>query len=765
MWFRGCALCLVVGVLVLVMPAAADDGGMVRYDNWKVVRVKVVSEEDQEFIRSIGGRLLSEAEGIGPVDYLFPPEAMPSLQSSGLSYQVLNDNIQRAIDYEREVIARAGEAHPRDPAWFTAYKNYDQVNAKLNQMAADRPDLASVFVVGTSIEGRAIYGIRISGPGTNKPAIQFNGCHHAREWISVMVPMWIADKLVYEYDTNPRIRALVDALEIYIIPIVNPDGYVYSWNTDRMWRKNRRNNGGGCWGVDLNRNYSVGWGGGGSSSNPCSETYRGTAAFSEPESAAMRDFTQARPQIVATQSYHSYSQLIMSPYGYTSALPADHEIFMELNAGQRNEIFAVHGVNYNYGPIYSTIYQASGNDVDWYYDIEGIFAFTTELRDTGTYGFLLPPEQIIPCSEENFAAALYLAEWCVSPVKFSFPNGLPTRLTPNTPQAVRVKIFAVGASLDPSSPRLYTRVGTGGSFTTWTLTPLGSDLYEAVLPGTPCGRRLYYYFSAATTTGVVGVSPAGAPETTYSVLAPPILTVLNVNMDTNPGWSVQGQWAWGQPTGGGSHNHDPTSGFTGLYVYGYNLNGDYPNNMTSTLYLTTTPIDCTGLTGVHLSFYRWLGVESNNNYDKATIDVSGNNGSTWTTIWRAVDTGGAVADTEWVYQEFDISAIADNRPQVRIRWGMGPTDGSVTYPGWNVDDVVVWGDDPNGCPPELGDLNCDGLINAFDIDPFVLALTDPAGYQAAFPNCDIDAGDINGDGVINAFDIDPFVELLTGGQL
>ena len=103
-------------------------------------------------------------------------------------------------------------------------------------MAADRPDLATVFEVGRSFEDRPIYGIRISGPGAGKPAIMFNGCHHAREWISVMVPMWIADKLVYEYDSDARIQAVVDQIEFFIIPVVNVDGFVYS-QVERLWRR------------------------------------------------------------------------------------------------------------------------------------------------------------------------------------------------------------------------------------------------------------------------------------------------------------------------------------------------------------------------------------------------------------------------------------------------------------------------------------------------------------------------------------------------
>jgi murein tripeptide amidase MpaA len=749
---------ILVGLFTVLPARAGDDATPVRYDNYKAVRVFIGAPEQIEQVHAVGARLMSEAEGIGPVEYLVAPEDMPALQQLGLPLQVLNDNVQAAIDAERQSMAATGEVSPLDPAWFENYKTYEQVNDKLNQMAADRPDLASVFDVGFSFENRHIYGIRITGPGAAKPAVMFNGCHHAREWISVMVPVWIADQLVYDYDTDPRIHAAVDSLEFFVIPVVNVDGFVYT-QTDRMWRKNRRPppSGYSCYGVDLNRNYATGWSTpGGSSTYPCDETYRGTAPFSEPEAAAMRDFTIAHPQIVATQSYHSYHELVMSPYGYTSSLPPDNAIFLELDQGQHDAILAVHGLSYGYGPIYSTIYPCSGCDVDWYYADQGIFSFTTELRDTGQYGFLLPADQIIPTCEENFAAALYLSEWFTSPVKISFPDGLPARLTPAEPEDVTVSIIAVGAELDTTSPRLYSRVGASGPFVESTLAPLGDDLYQATLPATPCGATREYYFSASTTMGAEGVSPLGAPDTTYAATAAPITIVLDATMDSNPGWTVSGgQWAWGDPTGSAG---DPDVGHTGNNVYGYNLNGAYTNNMPE-YHLTTPAFDCTGLTGTTLSFWRWLGVESSR-WDHAYVRVS-NDGSTWTDVWQ--NPPSTLIDTSWVYQEFDISAIADNHPNVYLRWTMGTTDTSLTYCGWNIDDVQVCGSDPDGCPPGLGDVNCDGVLNAFDIDPFVLALTDEAGYAAEFPSCDRMLADVNGDGQVNAFDIDPFVILLTSG--
>ena len=158
------------------------------------------------------------------------------------------------------------------------------------------------------------------------------------------------------------------------------------------------------------------------------------------------------------------------------------------------------------------------------------------------------------------------------------------------------------------------------------------------------------------------------------------------NMDSDPGWTISGLWAWGQPTGGGGDHGfpDPTSGYSGNNVYGYNLAGDYQNNL-SEMHLTSTAIDCTNLSDVTLRFWRWLGVERSA-YDHAYLRVS-SNGTSWTNVWtNSTET----TDNSWNYQEFDISSIADNQPTVYLRWTMGSTDSSWQYCGWNIDDVQIW---------------------------------------------------------------------------
>ena len=158
-------------------------------------------------------------------------------------------------------------------------------------------------------------------------------------------------------------------------------------------------------------------------------------------------------------------------------------------------------------------------------------------------------------------------------------------------------------------------------------------------------------------------------------------------LDTDPGWATQGQWAFGQPTGSGGEygGPDPTSGYTGNNVYGYNLNGDYANNLSET-HLTASPIDCSSLSAVTLKFRRWLGVETPT-YDHAYVRVSNDN-INWTTVWQ---NGGYIEDSSWQFVEYDISAVADGQETVYVRWTIGTTDSSWRYCGWNIDDVEIWG--------------------------------------------------------------------------
>jgi carboxypeptidase T len=265
--------------------------------------------------------------------------------------------------------------------------------------------------IGRSVENRSIWALRLGERRGSTHKVLFLGCHHAREWVAVEVPYRLAEYLVNHANQNPVQQWLAQG-EIWIAPMVNPDGHEYSRTEDRLWRKNRRRNPDGSVGVDPNRNYGYMWGTldiNTSSHVPSDDTYVGPHAFSEPETRAVRDLI-ARELFRGIITYHSFSQLILYPWGYTSmpiTAPADHDQMVELANQMQQLIRDVHDVTYT--PQQSSqLYPTAGDTTDWTYGIYQIPSFTIELRPHtwAAGGFILPPEQIQPTWEENRVAAL-----------------------------------------------------------------------------------------------------------------------------------------------------------------------------------------------------------------------------------------------------------------------------------------------------------------------------------------------------------------------
>jgi len=295
------------------------------------------------------------------------------------------------------------------------YHTYTEIDSELHTLASTYAQIAQISSLGKSVEGRELWALKISGGapgGGNKPVLILLGGHHAREWISVDVPFLIAKHLLEHYNNDTLVTRLVNSEEIWVVPMVNPDGHQYTVTTERLWRKNRRNNGDGTYGVDLNRNYGYQWGGPGSSGDTFSEIYRGPAAFSEPETRAVRDFLQAhRPTSLI--SYHSFSQLVLYPWGYTNNAAPDRALMNALAVTLANRIHSVHSESYTPEQA-SDLYLASGDTNDWLYGSFAVPSFTIELRPRGSSpGFELPENQIQPTFEENLTAALFLMDWAV----------------------------------------------------------------------------------------------------------------------------------------------------------------------------------------------------------------------------------------------------------------------------------------------------------------------------------------------------------------
>ena len=307
---------------------------------------------------------------------------------------VLVDDIDAVAAAEHARIA----ARP-NPDFFGEFRTNDEVTMRLRELSVLAPGRAALEQIGTSVEGRPIWALRV---GRGPTSMVISGTQHAREWIATMTSTCVADRLVREYGGDRAITELVDRSSIWIVPVVNPDGYEFAWTKQRYWRKNRRDG----VGVDLNRNWSVAFGGAGSSGSKGSEVYRGPRAFSEPESAALRDLAR-RERVVTHIDFHSYSQLILYPWAYQKAPAKDRARFLEVGAEVEAAILAQHGLRYTLESG-ADLYPAAGTATDWMYGEAGALSFTIELRPKGGSGFVLPPSEIKPTCDEGLAAVLAL---------------------------------------------------------------------------------------------------------------------------------------------------------------------------------------------------------------------------------------------------------------------------------------------------------------------------------------------------------------------
>ncbi|NWW91428.1 CBPA1 Carboxypeptidase, partial [Rhynochetos jubatus] len=355
------------------------------------------------------------------------------LESFSISYSVMIEDVQELLDEEKNSMMKSRRIERSTRTFdFASYHTLEEIYDWMDVLVGDHPSLVSKIQIGQSYENRPLYvlkvgtGITLTLPsreragaeipplsvqfstgGSNRPAIWLDAGIHSREWITQATGIWTANKIAKEYSRDPSVTSILDSMDIFFEIVTNPDGLAFTHSSNRMWRKTRSiNSGSHCVGVDPNRNWDAGFGGSGSSSNPCSETYRGPYAHSEREVKAIVDFIRSHGNVKSVISIHSYSQMLLFPYGYKTAPAPDHQELNELAKKAVSDLAATYGTKYTYGSIVDTIYMADGTTIDWAYDNGVKYSFTFELRDTGRYGFLLPSTQIIPTATETWPAVM-----------------------------------------------------------------------------------------------------------------------------------------------------------------------------------------------------------------------------------------------------------------------------------------------------------------------------------------------------------------------
>eukprot|EP00755_Sulcionema_specki_P029777 Sspe_Gene.92879::Locus_65638_Transcript_1_1_Confidence_1.000_Length_1405::g.92879::m.92879/K01291/CPB1; carboxypeptidase B len=325
------------------------------------------------------------------------------LRNLGLVPNVMHRNVEAIMAANQTVGASS---------YHESYHTYEETVTQLAEFARLHTGTTYIPSIGSTVEGRSIAAFKM---GTGKNLVYFQCGIHAREWISPATCMYLIDQLLTSRDP------ILSKLTIYFVPVLNADGYAYTWSTNRMWRKNRQRNPDGSYGVDLNRNWDDGhWGLCGASTNPRSDTYMGPGPFSEPETQAVRTlFAELKSEgyhIQAGIDFHAYGQLILRPYGWTlpnrqcpdgrgpPCVPANEDELERLGATMQSEILKTSGMRYT-NEHAAELYCAAGGTDDWI-AVSTVQAngYCLELRDTGRYGFVLPANQIIPTGEEVLAA-------------------------------------------------------------------------------------------------------------------------------------------------------------------------------------------------------------------------------------------------------------------------------------------------------------------------------------------------------------------------
>jgi len=353
-----------------------------------------------------------------------------SIEEVGKDYVIVIATPQETKKITQQGFQISPVMHQTDfPSSDSGYHNYAEMNADIDQVVAAHPNIVKKFSIGKSYEGRELWAVKISdnvGTDENEPEVLYVGLHHAREHLTVEMTLYTLHLLADNYGKDSRITNIVNNREVYIVFNLNPDGGEYDIrnNSYDFWRKNRQPNSGSSYvGTDLNRNYGYKWGCcGGSSGNPSSETYRGSAPFSAPETARLRDFINSRvvggkQQIRTAITFHTYSELILYPYGYTyTDVPSDmtqddHDVFVAMGKVMAQS----NGYTLQQA---SDLYITDGDMTDWAYGTHKIFAYTFEMYPrTSNPGFYPPDEQIATQTIRNKEAVLYIAEMADCPYR------------------------------------------------------------------------------------------------------------------------------------------------------------------------------------------------------------------------------------------------------------------------------------------------------------------------------------------------------------
>ena len=635
----------------------------------------------------------------------FSETEIQKIKSSGIKYEIKIDDVsqfyqiqnhseQRIANNKQQATNCQLPTTYQQPTNFAlgaqgGYFTYNEFLANIDSMSAKYPNLiSSKAPIDTfhSIQGREIYWLKISdNPNVNEaePEVMYTSLHHAREPGSLSQLIFYMWYLLENYGTNQEVTNLVDNTEMYFVPMVNPDGYVYNQTTNPngggMWRKNRRNNGGGTFGVDLNRNYGYKWGldDTGSSPDSNSDTYRGDSAFSEPETQAMKFFCENHDFKIVL-NYHTYGNLFIYPWGYDySIYTPDSALFV--NYAQ----LMTRDNNYNFGTGDQTVgYITNGDSDDWMYGEQNskpkIFSCTPEVGPADN-GFWPPSNTIVDLCQANMTQNLTMAHLVgkyatvkeISPSVVSNKNGFfpfkIQRLGLDSPATFTVSITPIGNEI--------TNVGANKIFSSLNLLEEQTDSISYSL-GTAIQSGQIFSFALSVDNGSYV-----STDTITKIFGQPTTAFSDAGNNLN-NWQTTD---WGTSS---TIFYSASSSITD------SPGGDYSNNNTTEITLQTQ-IDLTNSVDALLTFYaRW---EIEPGYDYVQVFASSDNGSSWNPLCGKYthpgnsnqDEGQPLYDgsqLSWIFEEISLKDFAGQNLLLKFQL---VSDNWTTGDGFYFDDLKV----------------------------------------------------------------------------
>ncbi len=611
------------------------------------------------------------------------------LENMAIPFQVLIEDV--AQDFENNILQMGVlpeldcGLNNFDSGSMGGYHTYDDMIQHINNMATNYPELVSISEIGTSIEGRIIYAVKISdNVATNESAEEgvayYDAITHAREPMGLETILYYMWTLLENYGTDPEYTYLVDHRELYFVPIVNPDGYVFNQSTNPngggLWRKNRRDNGNNCFGIDLNRNYAFGWGNpAGSSGDICSNTYRGTEAFSEPESAAVRDFTNMI-QPAAAYSCHTYSDVFLCPNGFNDEL-LRYEDYAEFASEALPEFYRGYG---NWVQMIG--YYGAGTTHDYLND-QGALAYTPEIGHT----FWESPFLICDRIQEMLPSMKYLS-WISGDVARFHDFEL---LNPNViweDQTSELKIRLKNRGLSKTAQNVTVELSSDNpaiSFSNSTLN-YGDILQEqfadnqidpfifTIIEEVQVGQKLEIKVKVFQDGNL-------SDEETINLYAGEIFVDFMEDGENGTNqWITSNNFVWD------STFMDANNGDHCITDSRY---GNFNPNTTASI-KKMTPFDLSSTINPFLEFNAKWSLEPNSDFVR--VRISSNGGSTWTALQGEHTTvvSGQQSYTNnkhWVQERIDLSAYA-SMTDLLIDFQI-QTDGSVQGDGFYFDDLRI----------------------------------------------------------------------------